>query len=193
MPRNYKRQTDRKSWSSDNLKRAIEAIKGGCSIRKTGRDFLIPESTLRDKLKFRSAHNIALGRKATFTPEQEQELVEHVVKLAKLFYGVTPLGVRKIAYDFASKSGINHNFSNAKQVAGKNWFYLFLKRNPQISLRQPKGTSINRISSFNAEETKYITATKRALVMSLIETVKFTLLEVQNRLELQRLVNAEEM
>lgn len=149
----YTRKTERKSWSSDNLKTAIEAVNGGSSIRKAARDFNIPETTIRDNMK-RALPSDSLGRKATFTPEQEQELVNHVIKLANLFYGVTPLGLRKIAYDFAAKNNIEHRFNDQKQLAGKDWLYLFIKRNPRISLRQPEGTSINRISSFNAEAVK---------------------------------------
>ncbi|KAJ8942271.1 hypothetical protein NQ314_010104 [Rhamnusium bicolor] len=39
-------------------------------------------------------------------------------------------------------------------LAGKDWLYGFLKRNPKISLTQPEGTSLNRIAAFNADETK---------------------------------------
>ncbi|XP_031328946.1 uncharacterized protein LOC116166154 [Photinus pyralis] len=34
-------------------------------------------------------------------------------------------------------------------MAGKDWYYHFLKRNKVISLRKPEPTSINRISAFN--------------------------------------------
>ncbi|XP_031350642.1 uncharacterized protein LOC116176287 [Photinus pyralis] len=98
--------------------------------------------------------SVSLGRKGIFTPQQEQEIVNHVIKLANLFYGVTPMSLRKIAFDFAVKNNIKHNFNNQKQLAGKDWLYLFIKRNPKISLRQPEGTSINRITSFNADEVK---------------------------------------
>ena len=85
MPRTYKRLTNRKSWSTDVLKRALNAIEEGSSIRKAGRDFGIPEATLRDKLKNLQVSNTNLGRNATFTDQQEQELVRHVIRLAKLF------------------------------------------------------------------------------------------------------------
>ena len=174
MPRTYIRKTNRQHWSSDELKRALTSIKQGSSIRKAGRDYNIPESTLRDKLKNVDPVNLVpLGRKATFTPHQEQELVKHIIKLAKLFYGVTPLSLRKIAYDFAVRNGIKNVFNQEKQLAGKDWLYFFLKRNPQISLRQPEGTSLNRISSFNAEEVQ--------LFFSNLETVYSKFHFVANR------------
>ncbi|XP_045456865.1 MFS-type transporter clz9-like [Melitaea cinxia] len=39
-------------------------------------------------------------------------------------------------------------------MAGKDWFYAFKKRNPNISLRRPESTSINRITAFNETEVK---------------------------------------
>lgn len=39
-------------------------------------------------------------------------------------------------------------------MAGKDWFYGFKKRHPNISLRKPESTSINRITAFNETEVK---------------------------------------
>ena len=55
-------------------------------------------------------------------------------------------------YQFATLKNIKLNFNDRLKLAGKDWLYLFLKRYTTVSLRQPEGTSINRISSFNREE-----------------------------------------
>ena len=34
-------------------------------------------------------------------------------------------------------------------MAGKDWFPAFMKRHPEISVRFPEGTSINRATAFN--------------------------------------------
>ncbi|XP_046973826.1 MFS-type transporter clz9-like [Vanessa cardui] len=36
-------------------------------------------------------------------------------------------------------------------MAGKAWFYKFMKRHPQLSVRQPENTSLNRIKGLNKE------------------------------------------
>ncbi|XP_045453927.1 MFS-type transporter clz9-like [Melitaea cinxia] len=94
------------------------------------------------------------GRKAIFSQEQEVELVDHILKCSKQFYGLTIEMVRKIAFKFAEVNNLKHNFDKKTQMAGKDWFYAFKKRNPNISLRRPESTSINRITAFNETEVK---------------------------------------
>lgn len=159
MVRNYKRKTDKKSWTRERLANALKAIRVGSKIRAAARNFDIPESTLRDHLKGNNEEVLAerapkkdnLGRNPVFTREQEQEIVDHVVTLGNLFYGVTPRELRRMAFDFAEANRLPHKFNAELKLAGKDWLMSFQKRNPQISLRQPEGTSINRIAAFNAE------------------------------------------
>ncbi|XP_015376529.1 PREDICTED: jerky protein homolog-like [Diuraphis noxia] len=68
-----------------------------------------------------------------------------------MFYGITPLELRKVAYDFAEKNGMKHKFNKNKQIAGKDWFQAYLKRHPNLSIRKPEATSLGRISGFNRE------------------------------------------
>jgi hypothetical protein len=44
-----------------------------------------------------------LGRKATFAADQTQELAEHVLRLVKLFFGLTLVDVRHFAGYFVEK------------------------------------------------------------------------------------------
>jgi hypothetical protein len=90
-----------------------------------------------------------LGRKSTFSEEQERELADYVLQLSNMFYGLTPCELRRLAYVFSEANSIKHNFNKSSKQAGNDWLALFLKRNPRISLRKPEGTSINRTNFFN--------------------------------------------
>lgn len=91
MPRTYTRKTERASWTTHDLRDAINAVHNGSSIRQSGIKYSIPEATLRRKMKLNmEASESTLGRPPVFSPEQELELANHVLKLAKLFYGMTP-------------------------------------------------------------------------------------------------------
>ncbi|KAG5871945.1 hypothetical protein JTB14_022420 [Gonioctena quinquepunctata] len=45
MPRNYKRKTDRVSWTSATLQEALTAIENGRAVREVSRSFAIPRAT----------------------------------------------------------------------------------------------------------------------------------------------------
>ena len=62
--------------------------------------------------------------------------------------------MRKLAYEFAVRNNITHSFSNDKQMAGTDWLYAFMKRNPDISLRKPETTSLARAMGFNKPQVK---------------------------------------
>ena len=44
--RNYKRKTNRQSWSKDSIKKALHALKNGTSLRAASKEFQIPKITL---------------------------------------------------------------------------------------------------------------------------------------------------
>lgn len=155
MPRNYTRKTTILSYTAEDLQKAISAIRNdGRKIREAGRVFNIPESTLRKQLLENENKHPRLGCTPVFSQEIESELREYVLTLAKLFYGLTPKCLRRLAFRYAEQHKIVHKFDKTKGLAGKDWLYGFLRRSPEIKLRQPEGTSLNRIASFNKESVK---------------------------------------
>jgi hypothetical protein len=152
MPRTYIRKTEKSKWTEEDLKTVIAAIQSGRKIREVGRSYNIPEATLRDKLKTNINTKVKLGRKPVFSNEQEAVIKSHVIKLANMFFGITPIELRRLAYQFAEANNIKHRFDKELNMAGHDWLELFLKRHPEISLRKPEGTSQNRISAFNKTE-----------------------------------------
>ncbi|XP_026821556.1 uncharacterized protein LOC113559960 [Rhopalosiphum maidis] len=123
------------------------AINSGRKVRDVGQTFGIAESTLRSRLKNQNFGKPKLGRKPTFSFVVEKKLTNHVRKLSKYFYGLTPTELRLLAYGYAVAN--EHKFCSLTKSAGYDWLELFLKRNPEISLCTPEGTSLNRVSSFN--------------------------------------------
>jgi len=111
----------------------------------------IPYSTLKDRLKTKNTSSARYGRFSTFTLAQENELANHCIYLAKMFYGLSPIDLRKAAYEFAVSNNIKNKFNEEKKMAGKDWLQAFLKRHPELSIRKPEATSIARISGFNKD------------------------------------------
>lgn len=155
MPRRYTRKTNRGSWSVDQLQNAVLKIgESGMSIRSAADNFNIPYSTLRDKVNKSKASAPRFGVNPVFATEQENKMTEHLLKMARMFYGLTKMELRRAAYVYAEKISIPHRFNKEKELAGKDWLDGFLKRNPLVSIRKPEATSLNRIKAFSKQEVK---------------------------------------
>ncbi|XP_055526485.1 uncharacterized protein LOC129719107 [Wyeomyia smithii] len=89
-----------------------------------------------------------------------------------------------MAFDLAEKNKLNHPFNREARLAGCDWFYGFLKRNPTVSMRSPEGTSAARARAFNKpsvdqffnvlENKLYTTSYKPSQIYNVDETGVFT-------------------
>ena len=63
-----------------------------------------------------------------------------------MMFGVSRRDLRPLAFQLAARNGLAHAFNTTKLLAGNHWYYSFLKRHPELSLRQPEATSIARFA-----------------------------------------------
>lgn len=69
---------------------------------------------------------------------------------AKIFFGLSTLEVKSLAYEYAIKNGISVPEKwNETHKASKDWLINFMKRNPTLAIRSPEPTSLGRMISFN--------------------------------------------
>lgn len=163
MPRNRHRKTNRASFSSADILEAVKkVVNNGVPIRQVARESNIDRMTLTRYIqKCRSSHGEVAneyqlgsvgyyGNRRVFTEAEEELLSDYLKQSCKMYFGLTPEEVRKLAYEFAYKNGkkLPLNWLEKSQ-AGIDWFQGFMKRHTEISLRQPESTSIARASSFN--------------------------------------------
>lgn len=149
MVRNRVRTSQRTTCSESTINEARERIAKGESKRQVAESLGMPESTLRLRLQ-RGYTSNSLGRfKPTFSLQMETEFSSYIKTVDNMFYGITVRELRCLAFQFAEKNKINHRFDKNKQMAGKDWVYEFLKRNKDLSLRQPTATGIGRAMGFN--------------------------------------------
>ncbi|XP_046383032.1 uncharacterized protein LOC124172345 isoform X2 [Ischnura elegans] len=90
-----------------------------------------------------------------FTAEQEKCLADYLITCSKLCYGQSTRNTRELAYEMAVVNSIQvpKNWHD-DSAAGLDWLRLFLKRNPNLSIRQPENCSLSRCTSFNAHTVK---------------------------------------
>jgi hypothetical protein len=103
-------------------------------------------------LEIGNISKISFGRPPIFTAPQEKEMAEQIILLSKLFYGLTTVDLPKLAFAYAERLKVAHNFLQRNQVSWQRLVRGILRRNPGISLRRPQATSINRITAVNKEE-----------------------------------------
>jgi len=85
-----------------------------------------------------------------FDDEEENALVEYLMKASKLYFGLPVKEVKVLAYEYAVKIAkkIPDKWT-LTGMAGREWFNKFMKRHRTISLRTPEATSLGRASAFN--------------------------------------------
>nr|CAH7736079.1 unnamed protein product [Callosobruchus chinensis] len=89
-----------------------------------------------------------IGRKSVLDRDIESQLVDYILVMEGLFYGLTRMDLRRLAYQVANN--IENPFREG--VAGRYWLKGFLKRHQNIlSVRQPTETSYARGNGFTRE------------------------------------------
>ena len=101
MPRKYQRRSN-PGAPEDVLQRAMEQVRGGCSIRAAAKDFDIARMTLKRYINKHDGENGENGERnkvfgygncrlknIIFSPEKETDLATHIKTLAEQFHGMT--------------------------------------------------------------------------------------------------------
>ncbi|KAI9555040.1 hypothetical protein GHT06_020337 [Daphnia sinensis] len=139
--RNYVRKTDRGKTPSDVIERAIDVVlTEERGITEVGELFQIPRRSLaryvdkkKNELSSKQKYGYAKIRQV-FTDEEETILVKFLHRAADIYFGLSPLDVRKLAFQLATKMNIKTPFSwNTKCIAGPDWFSSFLKRHNSLT------------------------------------------------------------
>jgi transposase len=158
MPRIYKRKTEKGTYSLEDINNAIQKIlQNNEKIRKVANETGIDKSTLcRYVKKAKTERAITsvgyYGNRKIFYDHEEAELCKYLKSSARMYFGLTPVEVRKLAFEIAHKNNksIPHTWLE-KSMAGEEWLRSFLKRHNDLTIRTPEATSIGRAASFNEE------------------------------------------
>ena len=161
---NIQEEDPRATVAQDVVLRAVKAVvEGGPVMSRRRQRFwyrsryvvsLLQKRLEAVQLSQVSSFQLQVGHtknRLVFSEMQEMQLVEYVDKAAKLYYGLSPKEIRKLAYEFARANKVNMPVKWSEcETAGADWFTGFLRRHPQLSIRTPEATSLGRATCFNS-------------------------------------------
>ena len=76
-----------KDWTYERMERAMQAVTvGGLSIRRASIEYNVPKSTLGDRISGRVIHGATSGKPRYLSDEEEELLVEFLLKCASIGY-----------------------------------------------------------------------------------------------------------
>ncbi|KAJ8938481.1 hypothetical protein NQ318_007117 [Aromia moschata] len=162
MPRKYVRKLSaapRAQWTEKDLGNAITHVTNkSMGVNEASRVFNIPSRTLRRRISSGNHKKISCGKLPALGIDNEKRLVKHIQKLQHAGFAPNRLTVRRLAYQFVQKLGLEKSFesnSNAnkeKSAAGYDWLRSFLERNPCLSVRKSEGLSLARAKGMSRDE-----------------------------------------
>lgn len=154
MPRTYVRKSTRGEWTEEDLRAAANALRQQPtpSANAIAKEYRIPLRTLMRRLKNKNLEKGSLGPTASLGIENELKLVSYIKRLEKIGYAPTSRDVRHLAFTFSQRNGLKCRFNQEKELAGYDWFKLFLKRHPTLTMRVAQGRSIARSLGMSAAE-----------------------------------------
>jgi hypothetical protein len=145
-------------WREEDMERAIDSYSNGdMGLNAICRTYGVPKKTLKRRMEGKNIYATDskkhFGRPQDLPFELENQLVQHALDLEKMFFGLTREDLKKLAFDIAEVNSIPHRFNNDKKMAGDKWYYSFISRHPELSLRKPEATSMARATGFTKERT----------------------------------------
>jgi len=153
MPKTYHRKTERAQWSPYAMLAAMNDVKQKkLTVYQSSVVHGVPRSTLNYRLKTETDEfKAAYVRETIIGYKNEDLLVERIIRLQRVGFGLTANDIRRMAFEFAVQNNLpNANLFNAdKKIAGWDWYSGFMERHPQISLRKSQAISFARAQCMN--------------------------------------------
>ena len=174
--RTYVRKTQRASASKETFELAAAQVLLGKSCRAAAKEYELSHMSLgryiKKKEKFNASGNrsdeprVGYALRRYIPQNMEAVLAEYALTVSRLYYGMTPHDLRKLAFQFCVANNIDvPEVWRRNEIAGPDWMAGFLKRNANLSIRTPEATSLARASAFNRHSVAEFFSNLRTVMM----------------------------
>jgi len=120
-----------KSYSVSEIKKAVEAMNNGKSLRSASKEFKIPYATLHSRIKRTYAIDVKRGPESILNENEEKELVKWIFHASKCGFPIIKEHLLDSVQNIIKKRKRSTPFTNERP--GKHWYKAFLRRNPELS------------------------------------------------------------
>ena len=127
-----------RGYSQESLTKAFKAVKEkNMPVQRAAREFGVPESTLRDRIKGKvGLQKTRSGPAPVLGVKEENKLVEYLQLLTDFGYSFSRSDVTNLATDYAVLLGKRE----PSDTFTHQWYYSFLSRWPGLVSKRPVGT-----------------------------------------------------
>ena len=146
-----------KSYDVESMKRAIEDVRKGMSIRQAAETYGVPKSTLGDRVSGKVKEDCKPGPPPYLTCLEEEELASFLIRCAEIGFPRTRTQVLGLVQQIVTTRGLNKSVSNG-------WWERFIHRHPHVTLRTPMSLTRSRaIASDSDVIDRYYTTLEETL------------------------------
>ena len=144
-----KHSASNQKWSHEDLDKALSLVREeNVSVRTAALSYGIPKSTLHDHCSGK-VKGSKRGPPTILSDAEELKLAEWEMEMASIGYGRTRVQVSEMVKRLLDEDGRPNPFVG--NYPGRDWWYGFLKRHPEISLRSPEQLQLSRASACSQE------------------------------------------
>lgn len=134
------------------MEAATKSVVDGMGLRQAARVYNVPVETLRRRVNGTVPVGCHPGPHTVLSEEEELRIVEYIINMVDMGFGLTREDVMQLAYTVAEKSGRKHPFQNGS--AGQSWFEAFKARHRKLTFRTAQPLSYYRALCSNPETIK---------------------------------------
>jgi hypothetical protein len=119
------------------MKSAVEAVRGGMTIRQAAETFNVPKSTLGDRCSGKVNEYCKPGPPPYLNCHEEEELASFLIKCAEIGFPRNRAQVLGLVQQIVESKGLHKSVSNG-------WWERFIHRQPHVTLRVPMSLARSR-------------------------------------------------
>ncbi|CAH0713187.1 unnamed protein product, partial [Brenthis ino] len=141
-------------YTEEALAQAVQAIRTeNKSVREACRHYGVPRSTVQDRISGRSKEQPRkVGPEPILGIDGEQKVVDWITELAKCGIPVSKEVLLENVAKIIKNIGRENKFPEGR--LGQTWYQNFLRRHPEISVREPESINKDREAIINRNNIK---------------------------------------